>query len=119
MVLNIKMIKVLSVCFALVALASDIQHAFDVTTDRIELPYDSTTWIKKRIRNGHTFATDLSDPNLQFVTESVVDNFQYFEIKCRICISLQEFMLVLRENFDNEVLEGQPPGIMAYNVYIV
>ena len=96
-----------------------LAKAVDVSIERIELPYSSTAWIKKRLKNGNTYSTDFSDPNLQFVTDVVEDNFQYFEIKCRICSPMQEIMLILRENSTPGVFEADEPEVRAYNVYVV
>ena len=96
-----------------------LAKAVDVTIDRIELPYSSTSWIKKRLRNGNTYSTDLSDPNLQIVNEVVADNFQYFEIKCRVCAPMQEIMLILREQATPGIYDAEEPEVRAYNVYVV
>lgn len=96
-----------------------LAKAVDVSNERIELPYSATAWIKKRLKNGNSYSSDLSDPNLQFVTDVVVDNFQYFELKCRVCSPMQEIMLILRENRDPGVVEAEEPEVRAYNVYVV
>ena len=96
-----------------------LAEAVDVTIDRIELPYSSNTWIKKRLKNGNTYSTDLSDPNLQIVDDFVVENFQYFDIKCRICAPMQEIMLILREQATPEIYDAEEPEVRAYNVYVV
>lgn len=99
---------------------TDLDHEdTDVSRTRIELPYDSSVFVKKRLTHGHIYTTEMSDPNLLFKSEAVVENFQYFEISCNICEPHQELALILRESVDALGFGWPEPEIRAYNVYIV
>lgn len=98
----------------------DVVHEdLDVTTTRIKLPYDSYIFIKKRLSHGNIYTTEMSDPNLLFLSEIIEENFQYFELSCNVCSPGQELMLILHEKVDQLTYGGPEPEIRAYNVYIV
>ena len=99
--------------------ATELHEDTDVSRERIELPYHSSIFIKKRLTHGHTYSTDMSNPNLIFLSDTVVENFQFFEIACNVCEPDHELALVLREIVPQLGFGGTEPEIRAYNVYVV